>query len=95
MEIWGGIECTINRVGDQYFDVVPASMTGSDKIAADFGCGTGRWTKYFASRVGAIAAIDPSDAIFTASSVLEHTPNVALYKASIDNLPFENNYFTP
>jgi ubiquinone/menaquinone biosynthesis C-methylase UbiE len=83
----------LNRIGDEYFDIVTPSMCGPDKIAADFGCGTGRWTKYFAGRVGAIAAIDPSEAIFTASKVLGKTPNVQLYKASIDNLPFPDNYF--
>src|SRR5918993_4420544 len=25
MEIWGGVECTVNRVGDQYFDQVVRS----------------------------------------------------------------------
>jgi SAM-dependent methyltransferase len=83
----------LNRIGDEYFDVVTPAMCGPDKIAADFGCGTGRWTKYFSNRVGAIAAIDPSDAIFTAAKVLEKTENTFLYKASIDSLPFPNNYF--
>jgi ubiquinone/menaquinone biosynthesis C-methylase UbiE len=83
----------IKRMGDSYFDLVEPAMTGKEKIAADFGCGTGRWTKYFAERVGAVAAIDPSDAIITAASVLENTNNVHLYKASIDNLPFADNYF--
>src|SRR5262245_9993042 len=83
----------LQRIGDQYFDVVTPEMCGQDKIAADFGCGTGRWTKYFASRVGAIAAIDPSEAIFSATRVLEKTENAHLYKASIDNLPFPDDYF--
>ena len=83
----------LNRIGDEYFDIVTPAMYGEEKIAADFGCGTGRWTKYFANRVGAIAAIDPSDAIFTAAQVLDKTGNVQLYKASIDNLPFPDNYF--
>jgi SAM-dependent methyltransferase len=83
----------LKRIGDQYFDIVSDEMSGNNKIAADFGCGTGRWTKYFADKVGSIAAIDPSDAIFTAGSVLQETDNAFLYKASIDNLPFEDNYF--
>ncbi len=83
----------LHRIGDEYFDIVTPAMYGKDKIAADFGCGTGRWTKYFSSRIGAIAAIDPSDAIFTASKVLQDTENAQLYKASIDNLPFPDNYF--
>lgn len=83
----------LNRIGDEYFDIVTPAMCGQDKIAADFGCGTGRWTKYFSNRVGAIAAIDPSEAIFTAARVLEKTGNAHLYKASIDNLPFPDDYF--
>jgi ubiquinone/menaquinone biosynthesis C-methylase UbiE len=83
----------LNRIGDEYFDIVTPAMYGRDKIAADFGCGTGRWTKYFANKVGAIAAIDPSDAIFAAAQVLDKVDNVQLYKASIDNLPFPDNYF--
>src|SRR5882757_7680837 len=71
----------LSRIGDQYFDIVTPGMCGKDKIAADFGCGTGRWTKYFSDKVGAIAAIDPSDAIFTAATVLDKTENVQLYKA--------------
>ncbi|TMI73073.1 MAG: class I SAM-dependent methyltransferase [Bacteroidetes bacterium] len=86
-------EDELQRIGDEYFDIVTPAMYGKDKIAADFGCGTGRWTKYFAPRVGAIAAIDPSDAIFTAAGVLNTVDNAQLYKASIDNLPFPNNYF--
>ncbi len=83
----------LKRIGDEYFDIVTPVMYGPAKIAADFGCGTGRWTKYFSQNVGAIAAIDPSDAIFTATKVLENTENVYLYKASIDNLPFPDDYF--
>lgn len=83
----------LNRIGDEYFDIVTPEMYGKDKIAADFGCGTGRWTKYFSNKIGTIAAIDPSEAIFSAAALLEKTDNVQLYKASIDNLPFNDNYF--
>ncbi len=83
----------IKKIGDTYFDIVTPCMMGEEKIAADFGCGTGRWTKYFHNRVGAIAAIDPSEAILTATEVLKSVQNVYFYKASIDNLPFSDNYF--
>jgi ubiquinone/menaquinone biosynthesis C-methylase UbiE len=86
-------DAEITKIGDTYFDIVTPEMTGSGKIAADFGCGTGRWTKYIQGKVGAVAAIDPSDAIFTAGHLLKDITNVTLYKASIDNLPFEDNYF--
>ena len=40
-----------------------------------------------------MAAIDPSEVIFTAAAVLKDVPNVQLYKASIDNPPFPDDYF--
>ena len=86
-------EDEIKKIGDTYFDVITPEMVGPDKLAADFGCGTGRWTKYFHNKVGAVAAIDPSEAILTAGQVLNGVDNVYLYKASIDNLPFADNYF--
>ena len=83
----------IGKIGDTYFDIVTPGMLGPDKIAADFGCGTGRWTLYMHSRVGAVAAIDPSEAIFVAGQLLREAPNVHFYKASIDSLPFSDDYF--
>jgi SAM-dependent methyltransferase len=83
----------IEKIGDTYFDIVTPEMLGSNKIAADFGCGTGRWTKYIHSKVGAVAAIDPGDAIYVAGQLLKNVPNAQLYKASIDNLPFDDSYF--
>lgn len=86
-------EGEIKKIGDSYFDIVTPDMIGKDKIAADFGCGTGRWSKYFHKKVGAVAAIDPSEAVLAAGELLKDVDNVQLYKASIDNLPFPDNYF--
>lgn len=83
----------LKKIGDTYFDIIKPGMTGPDKIAADFGCGTGRWTKYIQDKVGAVAAIDPSDAILVASELLKGKDNVHLYRASIDNLPFADDSF--
>lgn len=86
-------DAEINKIGDTYFDIVTPEMLGPGKTAADFGCGTGRWTKYMHKKVGAVAAIDPSDAIFVAGQLLKDAGNVQFYKASIDNLPFADDYF--
>ena len=86
-------DAEVKKIGDTYFDIITSGMTGNEKIAADFGCGTGRWSKYFHDKVGAIAAIDPSEAIFVAGQFLNGIDNVHLYKASIDNLPFADDYF--
>lgn len=83
----------IERMGNSYFDIVDYQMLDENTKAIDFGCGSGRWTKYIHKKVCAVAAVDPSDAIYSASKVLEDIPNAFLYQASIDNLPFDDNYF--
>jgi ubiquinone/menaquinone biosynthesis C-methylase UbiE len=86
-------DAELKKIGDTYFDIVTPAMLGPGKTAADFGCGTGRWTKYIHDKVGAVAAVDPSEAILVAGQLLKDAPNVQLYKASIDNLPFADDYF--
>ena len=83
----------IKKIGDTYFDIVTPEMLGHDKIAADFGCGTGRWAKYIHEKVGAVAAIDPSEAIYSAAELLNGVDNVQLFRASIDALPFKDGEF--
>lgn len=86
-------EDELQRLGGIYFDIVTDEMIGANTIAADFGCGSGRWTRYIAPRVKQIAAIDPSDAIFAADEVLADIKKAELFKASISNLPFADDYF--
>jgi SAM-dependent methyltransferase len=86
-------EKDLRRLGDSYFDIITPAMINEGSIVADFGCGSGRWTKYISNRAGHIAAIDPSDAIFAADELLSGQANVSLFKASISNLPFNDNYF--
>lgn len=83
----------IKKWGDMYFDVVTPGMLGTDKTGIDFGCGSGRWSKYICKRLSGVAAVDPSEAIIAASEVLKGESNVHLYKASIDKLPFEDDSF--
>lgn len=83
----------ISQVGATYFDIVRPEMLGPDKSAIDFGCGTGRWTKYLHDKVASVTAVDPSDAILVAAEMLADAKNVHLYRASIDNLPFADDAF--
>ena len=78
---------------NHYFDVVDASMINKNTYAIDLGCGTGRWTKYMKDRVGFMEAIDPSDAIFTADKLIGPADNIRLAKASLDNIPFDDETF--
>lgn len=83
----------IERMGNEYFDILPRELYNQNTIALDMGCGTGRWTKYLASRVGAIDAADPSKAIFVADDLLKNNGNVRLTKATAENLPFPDNSY--
>ncbi len=83
----------IRKIGDSYFDIITDKHVDQTKIAVDFGCGSGRWTKYLLPRVKKIVAIDPSDAIFSADHLLGDAENVELCKASISDLPFSDNTF--
>jgi SAM-dependent methyltransferase len=81
------------EIGDKYFDILDDKVVDRTSYCIDIGCGTGRWSKYLVDKVGFIEAIDPSDAILVAGSVLKGAGNVRLSKASTDNIPFADETF--
>ncbi|MEO8822850.1 MAG: class I SAM-dependent methyltransferase [Ginsengibacter sp.] len=83
----------LKKGGEEYFDVLNDSIINSKTYVLDIGCGTGRWTKYLASKVGFIEAVDPSNAVFAADKLLGKIENVRLSKASIETLPFADETF--
>jgi SAM-dependent methyltransferase len=85
-------DADIQIAGDQYFDIVPEEIY-KNKYILDVGCGTGRWSKYLARLASNIEAIDPSEAVFSAAALLQNEDNVRISRASVDNIPFEDNSF--
>lgn len=83
----------IEKLGKLYFDILDDAMINKKSIVLDAGCGSGRFTHYLANRAGFVEAIDPSLAVLAASKLLSNTPNVRISKASISNIPFDNNSF--
>lgn len=83
----------IKRTGDMYFDIIDFKQINEQSTVMDVGCGTGRWTKYIASRVKFVEAVDPSEAVFSAANLLKDQKNVRITQASTDNLPFDDNTF--
>ncbi|HVZ95732.1 MAG TPA: class I SAM-dependent methyltransferase [Chitinophagaceae bacterium] len=83
----------INDMAEEYFDILNDEIVNQHTYAIDIGCGTGRWTKYIASKAGFVEAVDPSDAIFVADRLLADVKNVRLSKASVDTLPFDDEIF--
>lgn len=83
----------IQRIGDEYFDVVTADMLPAHARALDLGCGGGRWSQYVASRCAFVEAVDPSEAVLAAHSVTVDLANVRVTQASVDTLPFPDDSF--
>ena len=77
---------------DQYFAVFPWASLPSGSLGFDLGCGTGRWAKFVASRVGRLVCIDASeDALRTAVRLLRETENSWPVLAAAGELPFEDS----
>lgn len=83
----------VKKVAEEYFDILNENIINGQTYALDIGCGTGRWTKYLAPKVGFIEAVDPSNAIFAADQLLGEIKNVRLSQASIETLPFKDQTF--
>lgn len=82
----------LTSIGNDYFDLVNINQL-RDCIVLDVGCGSGRWAKYLSPHVKYLEAIDPSDAVLTASQYLQDCPNVRVTQASVDHIPFSDNSF--
>lgn len=75
---------------DEYFRIFPWSSLPKDARGADVGCGSGRWAKLAAMRVGKLHCVDASDdSLRVAQRSLEGSTNVDFHRASVSALPFE------
>lgn len=83
----------IERMGDEYFDIVNDTMMNSSSVVLDMGCGTGRWTKYVSSKVKFIEAVDPSKAVVAANDLVGSINNVRISQAEVSALPFQDGAF--
>lgn len=72
---------------DNYFAIFPWDRLGADAEGFDLGCGSGRWAKLVAPRVGTLHCIDPSSAIEVARRQLAGRPNVRFHRAAAHDMP--------
>ena len=79
------------RIFEEYFAVFPWDRLPKNAIGFDMGCGTGRWAKHMAPRVGHLHCIDPSSALDVAKSALSSETNVTFHRASVDECPLPPN----
>lgn len=83
----------IEKIGNEYFDIIDHTILNKNSVVLDLGCGSGRWSKYLVGKVKFIEAVDPSKAVISASILLNEDANVRVTQASVDNIPFNNNSF--
>ena len=70
-----------------YFAVFPWDGLPASARGFDLGCGSGRWARHVASRVGHLHCIDPSAAIEVARRNLAEFDNVTFARADADAIP--------
>lgn len=75
------------RIFNQYFSVFPWDSLPEDAVGFDMGCGSGRWAKFVAPRVGHLHCIDPSAALSIAQESLSQFDNISFHSSSVDDTP--------
>ncbi len=73
------------KVFEEYFSIFPWKLLNDKSKGFDMGCGSGRWARLVAPRVGPLNCIDPSEAIKIAKKNLSYIDNVSFYKCSVDD----------
>ena len=75
------------RLFEGYFSVFPWGVLPKNAVGFDLGCGSGRWAKLVAPRVGKLHCIDPSVAIEVARKNLCTLANCEFHQAGVDDIP--------
>ena len=72
------------KIFQEYFSIFPWDKISSNSEGFDMGCGTGRWAKWVAPRVGLLNCLDPSLALDIAKKLLHSHDNIRFYKSTVD-----------
>lgn len=82
-------EAELRRIFADYFAVFPFATLPPGAVGFDLGCGSGRWARLAAERVGHLHCVDASAAALDVARVmLAARDNVSLHHAAVDALPF-------
>ena len=79
------------RIFNNYFSIFQWNNISSDAEGFDMGCGSGRWARFAASRVGHLNCIDPSSAIDVAKKTLYDCNNVTFIRGSVSENQLKKN----
>lgn len=72
-----------HKVFGEYFRVFPWESLPPDSEGFDMGCGSGRWARLVAPRVGRLHCIEPSAALDVARANLADVGNVVFHEGSV------------
>jgi SAM-dependent methyltransferase len=76
----------------RYFEIFPWITLRADAEGFDAGCGSGRWARFVASRVGSLHCVDASElALRTAERTLSGQRNCKLHLATLENMPLADD----
>jgi len=80
---------------DKYFKIFPWNLIDTQSIGFDMGCGSGRWARLVADRVGELHCIDPSSALSVAQKNLSDKCNCHFHAGGVGDfiLPAESMDF--
>ena len=83
----------LRAIFELYFGIFPWQDLPLDAIGFDLGCGSGRWALFAAPRIGTLHCIDASaEALEVARAKLSPYPNCKFHCASLDAIPFPDNF---
>ena len=78
------------RMFSEYFSIFPWGEIDDDAVGFDMGCGSGRWARLVAPRVGKLYCVDPSSAIHVAKKNLASFDNCVLLNESVFSLSIKS-----
>ena len=75
-----------------YTTIFPWKDLPDDSVGFDAGCGSGRWAKFFAQRVGHLHCVDASEAALdVARQLLSDQPNVEFHLEDLSDMSVPEN----
>jgi ubiquinone/menaquinone biosynthesis C-methylase UbiE len=77
----------LSAMFENYFSIFPWEKLPENAEGFDLGCGSGRWGRLVAPRVGKLHLIDPSDALDVAKRNLTGQSNCEFHRAGVDSIP--------
>ncbi len=75
---------------EQYFRLFPWDSLPENAVGFDLGCGTGRWARFVAPRVGTLHCVEPSAALTVARKNLQPFDNCVFHETDLDSWDVEH-----